>query len=628
MSQRYQNYGYVRNPAGLYTALDGEKVKRVNFFKNLDPAALYETDIHPEMRTLIDRYWDSDDISTGHTTMAFDIEVESGEGFPEPAMAKQQVTAISMYIKETGKFYVLVLDREGLVKDSVEGDVTIARFDSEEDLLLTFMEMYKAISPTILTGWNITKFDVPYLYNRMTNTLGDAVANRLSPIGKVYETHLENGTYGIAGVNVLDYIELYKKFELNQKPSYTLDYISKLELGRGKVTFQGSIQRLFETDIKRFIEYSLTDVDLVKALDEKLDYIEQTKMVCHMGHVKYEDILFSSKYIEGTILTYLKNHGIVAPNRHTKFDIKTSKTGNPKGAKRLVVVGNIPDHIPLEGTISYRKSPSVKKELEYQGIEGNTFVLVDQLTEDVKAEYLVAIEFIGAYVKPPVPGKYDWIYDLDLKSMYPFTIMSLNISPETKVGYVSKFSVSDFLDNPARRFEVNYFGATIEYDSRELRAFLEGENLSISANGILYRQDKRGLIPTILEIWSAERDRFKKLRTEAKLGGDKAQAKYFDRKQGAQKVLLNSLYGVLGLPVFRFYDIQNATAVTSTGRNLLMHTTRAINFWYNHALPTIKIICDDDTVREYRATDMVAIIRNNEPMTVPATQICESDDII
>jgi DNA polymerase elongation subunit (family B) len=195
----------------------------------------------------------------------------------------------------------------------------------------------------------------------------------------------------------------------------------------------------------------------------------------------------------------------------------------------------------------------------------------------VKAEYLVAIEFIGAYVKPPVPGKYDWIYDLDLKSMYPFTIMSLNISPETKVGYVSKFSVSDFLDNPARRFEVNYFGATIEYDSRELRAFLEGENLSISANGILYRQDKRGLIPTILEIWSAERDRFKKLRTEAKLGGDKAQAKYFDRKQGAQKVLLNSLYGVLGLPVFRFYDIQNATAVTSTGRNLLMHTTRAIN---------------------------------------------------
>jgi DNA polymerase elongation subunit (family B) len=35
--------------------------------------------------------------------------------------------------------------------------------------------------------------------------------------------------------------------------------------------------------------------------------------------------------------------------------------------------------------------------------------------------------FSGAYVKDPVPGRYEWVYDLDLTSMYPSTIMSLNI---------------------------------------------------------------------------------------------------------------------------------------------------------------------------------------------------------
>jgi DNA polymerase elongation subunit (family B) len=43
-------------------------------------------------------------------------------------------------------------------------------------------------------------------------------------------------------------------------------------------------------------------------------------------------------------------------------------------------------------------------------------------------------KFTGAYVKDPKPGRYDWVYDLDLTSMYPSTIMTLNVSPETKLG--------------------------------------------------------------------------------------------------------------------------------------------------------------------------------------------------
>ena len=43
-------------------------------------------------------------------------------------------------------------------------------------------------------------------------------------------------------------------------------------------------------------------------------------------------------------------------------------------------------------------------------------------------------KFTGAYVKEPKPGLYKWVYDLDLTSLYPSIIMSINISPETKIG--------------------------------------------------------------------------------------------------------------------------------------------------------------------------------------------------
>ena len=54
--------------------------------------------------------------------------------------------------------------------------------------------------------------------------------------------------------------------------------------------------------------------------------------------------------------------------------------------------------------------------------------------------------------------------------------------------------------------------------------------------------------------------------------------------QYLQKVLLNSLYGVLGLPVFRFYDLDNAEATTYTGQTLIKFTKKIGNSYYNKEL--------------------------------------------
>ena len=56
-------------------------------------------------------------------------------------------------------------------------------------------------------------------------------------------------------------------------------------------------------------------------------------------------------------------------------------------------------------------------------------------------------KYAGAYVKEPIPGKYDWIVSFDLNSLYPHLIMQYSISPETLVDMTSLNSRIEELEN-------------------------------------------------------------------------------------------------------------------------------------------------------------------------------------
>ena len=92
--------------------------------------------------------------------------------------------------------------------------------------------------------------------------------------------------------------------------------------------------------------------------------------------------------------------------------------------------------------------------------------------------------------------------------------------------------------------------------------------------------------------WFNERVEFRKLVKKFNEQGDKEKEDYFDRRQYLQKILLNSLYGVLGLPVFRFYDLDNVRATTTnSNRSLIKFSKKITNHFYNKELGT-----DDDYV--------------------------------
>ena len=527
-------YAYKKSPNGMYRSMYGDKLEKVNRYQYED-TGLFESDVNAETRNLIDLYQDDDEPSTGHCVMNFDIEVSMEGDLPDTEKANNPVTAIAWHDSCSNNYVVLILDKEDKITDYSNDEVSVYSFDNERALLDRFLDFYQEISPTILTGWNIDGFDVPYLYRRLARVLGQEEANRLSPIGHAY-FHPFKKRIVIAGVSCLDYLALYKNFTYSVEPSYRLDSIGRKEVGIGKIEYEGNLDDLFSSDIEKFIEYNLNDVKIVVEIDKKMELIELTRSICHVGHVPYEDILFSSRYLEGALLTYLRRNNLVAPNK------------DPNGRERFNEI----------------KSDGSKK-------------------------------FSGAYVAAPVPGKYKWVFDLDLTSLYPSIIMSTNISPETKVGVVDKWNPEDFCDG--KQTEVGFQGNT--YSPEEFKTFLTENNLSISSNGVMYTKEKQGLIPAILEQWFNQRVEFKNKMQKFGNEGNDAKYVFYKRRQHVQKILLNSLYGVLGLPIFRFYDVDNAEAVTTTGVSVIKFSRKIANHYYNKTLNDTEDHCiyiDTDSV--------------------------------
>lgn len=509
-------YAYRKSRNGKYKSIFGDSLEKITKFNFRDPN-LFSSDIPVDTRVLIDAYGDSDEISINHRIAIIDIEVDSVGGYPNIQDPQKKITAIALYDAKNDHYYCFVLDEEGNVKNEDKDDSSVIAYINEQELLIAFLQKWREINPTIATGWNIDGFDFPYLHARMVVVLGEETANGLSSINICYFNKYKN-KMTIAGLNCLDYLILYKKYSGKNLTNYRLDTVAKEELKVGKVEYTGSLDDLKRTDIKKFIEYNLHDIILVKRMNDQLQFIELAMSICHVCHVGYEEFGMSSKFLEGALLTYLRRKKLVAPNKKVELEV-------------------------------------VDKD--------------DNLADDVGFE--------GAYVKDPIPGRYEWICSADINSLYPSVIMSLNISPETKIAVIKDWDSEKLVKKSADKIA---FDNEI-YTYEDFGKIIVDNNLSVSANGVVYDQSKLGCIPDILKTWFAERVEFKNKMKECSDKGDKAGTTFWKRRQHVQKILLNSLYGVLGLSIFRFYDLDNASAVTLTGQEIIKTSARYVNGKFN-----------------------------------------------
>ena len=103
------------------------------------------------------------------------------------AQAPKPITSIAWWDKQTDEWAIVILDKTGEIKAGIQDGREIIPVSRENDLIEVFLSRMEAIEPDILVGYNSDYFDIPYIYYRIKNRLGERTAKRLSPVRIVEE---------------------------------------------------------------------------------------------------------------------------------------------------------------------------------------------------------------------------------------------------------------------------------------------------------------------------------------------------------------------------------------------------------------------------------------------------------
>jgi DNA polymerase elongation subunit (family B) len=271
--------------------------------------------------------WKVEELSIAY----LDIEVDSSGGFPDPNIAKEEVTAISISIN--GKMYCFGC---GEYVNQDEG-VKYTKCLNEIDLLKKFLDLWAFHYPDVISGWNTKFFDMPYLVNRMCKVFGgdSKEVKCLSPWNKIKEREVffqnkKQITFDIVGISSLDYYELYRKYSSTpNQESFKLDHIASVELGERKIDYSeySSLHELHKMDYQKFIEYNIKDTRLVERLEKKLKLIELALTLAYDAKVNYSDVFSQVRMWDTIIYNALKKKKIVIPPKS-----KSIKTEQYAGA--------------------------------------------------------------------------------------------------------------------------------------------------------------------------------------------------------------------------------------------------------------------------------------------------------
>jgi len=476
--------------------------------------------------------WDQDKVKVA----VIDIEVGSENGFPDPYIASEPITAICIkYMGGETKVYGC-----GDYNNTDE-NVKYIKCRDEYTLCKRFLEDWQANYPDVVTGWNIKFFDIPYLVNRFRKILGEDTDRKLSPWNminerEVYAMNKKNVAYDISGVATLDYIELYRWYAPGGKSqeSYRLDNIAQVELGEGKISYDEfeNLHQLYRLNYQKFIEYNIKDVELILKLEDKLKLIELGLTLAYDTKTNYNDIFAQTRMWDAMTYGYLLNRDIIVPP-----NLHTSKDGRFEGA--------------------YVKDPQI-------GMH----------------EWVASFDLNSLY--PHLMMQYN---------ISPETVIHPNDHTLKMRDVISKGVTVDKMLNKEIDLD-GIEGATLtpngQFFNTKIRGFLPNMLQDMYED----RKKFKNMMLKAQQDYENEKDESKKYEIEKRI------ARY-NNLQLAKKVSLNSAYGALGSQYFRFYDLRMALGVTSAGQLSIRWIENKLNQYMNKLLKTDKdyvIASDTDSI--------------------------------
>ena len=441
----------------------------------------------------------------------FTIDIETAAENGFPDIESADQEILAISIKDSFTGRITVWGARPF--DNKDSEVDYMHFRSEEGMLNAFLGYWQDNYPDVVTGWNVQLFDMPYIANRVERILGEKAVKLLSPWRLVSKREI--------------FIKGRKQWAVDTLGISTLDY---LDLYR-KFTYQNQES------------YRLDHICMVELGARKLDHSEFDTF-----KEFYENDW--QKFIEYNI------HDVRLVD---KLDDKMKL-------------------LDLAFTMAY--DAKVNYEDVFSQVRMWDNYIYHELTKrkiaiPPKKEATKDSQYAGAYVKEPKPGRYDWVVNFDLNSLYPHLIMQYNISPETL-------------------WETRHSSANVEGILKK-EVEIDG-TYAVCANGAQYRKDVRGFLPELMDKMYEERVIFKKKMLKAKQDYEKKPSNELIKEiarcnniQMAKKISLNSAYGAIGNEHFRYYRLANAEAITLSGQVSIRWIENKMNGYLNRLLSTDKV---------------------------------------
>jgi len=555
-------YFYTEEKGGEYKNIYGRNLERHDFssYKDFTDGVkeqehmrkdIFESDIPAELKVLSKHYFEAIPpelhISVYDIEIDYDPEVE----FEGAKNANYVINSISLYNIWENTNYLLAIPPNGEDADAIDEDqflhemegiepleypTKLQFFNNEKDLLERFLVLIE--DTDVISGWNSDLFDDPYIAKRIKQVLGSLKFLGLSFKGGRKPRFSEKEHFGEMEPTV--------RFSGRVNIDY-LELYKKFSFGE-KPSYK--LENIAEDVLKdmRKLEFSGTLADLYKN--------NFTKFVRY--NVRDTEIL--GKFEE--VLGFLNQantlyHNTTGLFHHSLKTLKNTELGMINYCHYVLDDLKVPDtHVPEQGG---------------------------------KIE--------GGYVIEPKRGLHKLLSSVDMTSLYPSSIRSNNISPETIIGqfdnkkdaFLAIFERSDKL--LTFRFDETTTGssADMETTAADWRRILLKKGWGISGYGTVFNLEVKGILPGLLESWFIERKKTKGLsfeyakKAEAVEKDSKeykeliAKSQYYDRIQQVMKLQLNSAYGSLCNKYFKFNDLRLGASTTATGQVLLKHQTAKVN---------------------------------------------------
>lgn len=488
-------YFYTLNPDGEHTSLYGDKLIRTDFddenlfYESRKRArsagvTLFESDISCELKILSEHYYNVPEPQINVTYYDIEVDYSTEIGFSSPSNPYAEVNAIAMFHSHRNEMVVIAIppsnancdvpelgvadkdyiDKMNKIAPLIKNvDIRIEFVATEKELLLRFLSEIE--DTDVICGWNNSGFDDPYMGKRL-EMLGDRYFRKLSfpeapaPKWRTVEMYgKEQPVIDLQGRVSLDYLTLFKKYMVENQPSYKLDNIADKFLRTDgvpdmpKLEYSGSLAGLYRNDFDYFVRYNIRDTEILFGFEEKLKYVALANAMVHISTGLFSQVAGTIKLTELAVINYC--------------------------------------HYEMGGVIVNDKTDS------------------DWGFDKIK----------GAIVLDPVAGMHEWSSSVDLNSLYPSAIRACNISPETKMGqFVIKEDACDLIRNRSDTMLImtTTDQRVVSKTGAQWNDYLRTKNWCMSGFGTVFDMSKQGVVPKILEDWYSTRKVHQKQMVESK----------------------------------------------------------------------------------------------------------------